>query len=378
MKIALFSDTYEEGYGGVTVYVRELSKFLINQGHDVKVFVWESKNFTEEDRKVCETFPAIKVVKEVRGKAGIAPESITLKVKRFSPDLIHNHSQYLMGLHAIAVSKILKIPLINHYHMYLEKITPYLPYILQKTKKLTSYSIESYTKLFFDSGDLVVTPTQVMKNYLKKIGVNKTIKVVPFGIDFNKFGALEIKKDETFTFLYVGRLNKEKNVNLLVESFNKFAKDKNVKLKIIGDGPEKKNIKEFIKEKKLENKVKILGWKKREVLPLEYSSAHCFITLSDSETFGIVILEAMACGLPIIGANEAAIPELVENGTNGFLVDIKNKDSILDKMNQLYKNPNLQIEFSKKSKIIAKKFDEYSVFKSLEDIYLNLVNEKNN
>ena len=376
MKIALFSDTYEEGYGGVTVYVRELSKFLIKQGHEVKVFVWESKNLTEEDRKICETFPAIQVVKEVRGKAGIAPASITLKVKRFSPDLIHNHSQYLMGLHAIAISKILKIPLINHYHMYLEKITPYLPSLLQKTKTLTSYSIESYTKLFFNSGDLVITPTQVMKNYLKKIGVNKTIKVVPFGIDFNKFRALEIKKDETFTFLYVGRLNKEKNIDLLIERFYEFAKGKNVKLKIIGDGPEKKNIKEFIKEKKLENKVEISGWKKREDLPLEYSSAHCFITLSDSETFGIVILEAMACGLPIIGANEAAIPELVRDGINGFLVDIKNKDSILDKMNQLYENQNLQIEFSKKSKIIAKKFDEYSVFKSLEHIYLDFIGEK--
>lgn len=376
MKIALFSDTYEEGYGGVTVYVRELSKFLIKQGHEVKVFVWESKNLTEEDRKICETFPAIQVVKEVRGKAGVAPASITLKVKRFSPDLIHNHSQYLMGLHAIAISKILKIPLINHYHMYLEKITPYLPSLLQKTKTLTSYSIESYTKLFFNSGDLVITPTQVMKNYLKKIGVNKTIKVVPFGIDFNKFRALETKKDETFTFLYVGRLNKEKNIDLLIERFYEFAKDKNVKLKIIGDGPEKKNIKEFIKEKKLENKVEISGWKKREELPLEYSSAHCFITLSDSETFGIVILEAMACGLPIIGANEAAIPELVRDEINGFLVDIKNKDSILDKMNQLYENQNLQIEFSKKSKIIAKKFDEYSVFKSLEHIYLDFIREK--
>ena len=376
MKIALFSDTYEEGYGGVTVYVRELSKFLINQGHEVKVFVWNSKNLTEEDRKVCETFPAIQVVKEVRGKAGIAPASITLKVKKFSPDLIHNHSQYMMGIHAIAISKILRIPLINHYHMYLEKITPYLPALLQKTKKVTLYSIESFTKLFFNSGDMVITPTQVMKKYLKEKGVNKPIKVVPFGIALDKFKALEVKKDETFTFLHVGRLNKEKNINLLIERFYEFAKNKNVKLKIIGDGPEKKNIKQFIKEKKLENKVELSGWKKREELPLEYSSAHCFITLSDSETFGIVILEAMACGLPIIGANEAAIPELVEDGINGFLVDIQNRDSVLNKMNQLYENLNLQIEFSKNSKIIAKKFGEYSVFKSLDDIYLDFIKEK--
>jgi len=376
LKIALFSDTYEEGYGGVTVYVRELSKFLINQGHEVKVFVWDSKNLTKEDREICETFPAIEVVKEVRGKAGIAPASITLKVKKFSPDLIHNHSQYTMGMHAIAISKILRIPLINHYHMYLEKIILYLPFLLQKTKKVTLYSIETFTKLFFNSGNMVITPTQVMKDYLKKIGVNKPIKVVPFGIDLNKFKALEVKKDETFTFLHVGRLNKEKNINLLIERFYEFAKGKNVKLKIIGDGPEKKNIKEFIKEKKLENKVEILGWKKREELPLEYSSAHCFIMLSDSETFGIVVLEAMACGLPIIGANEAAIPELVEDGINGFLVNIKNKDSILDKMNQLYENPNLQIEFSKNSRIIAKKFEKNLVFKSLEDIYFDLVKDK--
>ena len=373
MRIALFSDTYEEGYGGVTVYVRELSRFLINQGHTVKVFVWESDNLTEEDRKICETFPGMKVVKEVRGKIGIAPVSITSKAKKFAPDLIHNHSQYTMGWHAVAISKILKIPLINHHHTYLEKMTHYLPLILRRPESLASHSMKSYTRLFFNSGDMVITPTQAMKNYLKSVDVRKPIKVVPFGIDLTKFSRQDVERDDTFTFLYVGRFNKEKNIDLLLEYFKDFSNGKDVKLKLIGDGPEEERVKTFIVENDLKDKVEVSGWKKRKELPLHYSSAHCFITLSDSETFGITILEAMACGLPIIGANATSIPELIKDKTNGFLVDIENKSSVLNKMNLLYEDQNLQKIFSENSIKIAQRFDKRLIFKSLENIYFNLI-----
>lgn len=361
MKIALFSDTYEEGYGGVTVYVRELSRFLINQGHTVKVFVWESDKLTDEDRKICETFPGMKVVKEVRGKIGIAPASMLLKAKKFAPGIIHNHSQYTMGWHAVAISKILKIPLIHHHHTYLEKMTHYLPAILKKPESLAHHSMKAYTKLFFNSGNMVITPTQVMKNYLKSVGVRKTIKVVPFGIDLARFNKKSVEKDGDFTFLYVGRFNEEKNIDLLLKYFKDFSYGKDVKLKLIGSGPEEEKIKEFITENNLKNKIEILRWKRREELPFYYSAADCFITLSDSETFGIVILEAMACGLPIIGANATSIPELIQDKINGFLVDIEDESSVLDKMTLLYKDQNLQRTFSENSIKIARTFDKLSL-----------------
>jgi 1,2-diacylglycerol 3-alpha-glucosyltransferase len=372
MKIALFTDTFEEGYGGITVYVRTLTDFLINQGHEVKVFVWESDNLTSEDYAKCYTFRSFDVVNKVRGKAGFAPIKMLFIVKKFNPDIMHNHSQYTMGLHAILISKTLKIPLINHYHMYLEKTIDYFPKIFQKTKNFTSYAISTNTKISFNSADLVITPSQVMKDYLLMIGVLSSIEVIPFGINLSQFN-LKRQNNDIFTFIHVGRLNSEKNIVRLVEIFYEFSIDKNVKLKIIGDGPEKNKITSFIEKNRVHDKIELYNWMKRENLPIEYVNSDCFITLSDSETFGIVILEAMASGLPIIGANEAAIPNLIKNDYNGFLVDIHDKNEIINCMNILYKNEELKKAFSNNSKNMAKKYEERKVFKQLEQLYFKLV-----
>ncbi len=373
MKIALFTDTFEDGYGGVTVYVRNLANYLKQEGHFVKIFVWESQNLTEEDRKICITFPNINVVKSVRGKAGFSTRKILKEISKFSPDLIHNHSQYSMGLQAIIVSKKMKIPIINHYHMYLEGGINHFPYIFQKTPELTNAIIKKESKIFFTQCDLAITPTKVMGEHLKKIGVKNKIINIPFGIDLNKFKKEKRYRPKKFTLLYVGRLNKEKNIEDLIHIFAKFAKDKDVILKIIGDGAEKEKLEILSKTLKIEKKIQFLGWVKREELSKEYNSANMFITLSEMETFGIVILEAMACGLPILGANALAIPELVTNNKNGFLINKKDEIEILNKLQLIYEDKNMQAEFSLNSILIAKEFEEKKVFQKLEKVYSDLI-----
>ncbi len=376
MKIALFTDTFEDGYGGATVYVRNLANYLQNQGHDVKVFVWESQNLTEEDREICVTFPNINVVKSVRGKAGFSTIKILKKTKEFSPDLIHNHSQYSMGLQAIIVSKKMEIPIINHYHMYLEGVINHFPYILQKTPELTDVIIKKESKVFFTKSDLVVTPTKIMKEYLENIGVKSEIVNVPFGIDLNIFKKEKKYRPEKFTLLYVGRLNEEKNVEDLIHIFAEFAKDKDVVLKIIGDGVEKEKLEMLSRKLKVDEKIKFLGWVRREDLSKEYNSANMFVTLSEMETFGIVILEAMACGLPILGANALAIPELVKDAENGFLVDRMDKEYILDRLEQIYGNKDIEMKFSMNSVLLAEQFEEKRIFRKLEELYSDLICQK--
>lgn len=376
MRIALFTDTFEDGYGGATVYVRNLANYLQNQGHHVKIFVWESQNLTEEDRKICATFPNINVVKSVRGKAGFSTLKILKEVKEFSPDLIHNHSQYSMGLQAIIVSKKMDIPIINHYHMYLEGVINHFPYIFQKTPDLTNTIIKKESKAFFTQSDLVITPTKIMREHLKKIGVRSEIVNVPFGIDLNKFKEEKKHRPEKFTLLYVGRLNKEKNIEDLIHIFAKFAKDKDVVLKIIGDGVEKEKLEMLSKTLEVEEKIQFLGWVRREDLSEEYNSANMFVTLSEMETFGIVILEAMACGLPILGANALAIPELVRDAENGFLVDRMDKEYILDRLEQIYGNKDIEMKFSLNSVLFAEEFEEKKVFRKLEELYSDLILQK--
>ena len=374
MRIALFSDTFEKGYGGVTVYVRDLAKYLRKQKYDVKVFVWESENLTSKERETCVTFPAIDMIKTIKGKAGLCPLRLIKEIRKFNPDVIHNHSMFTMGLHAVLAAKKLKIPLINHYHTYLEQYLNHLPSVLKASEKIATYAIRKNTKFFFGSSNLIITPSQVMKKYLEKIGVKKKIKVVPFGIDLKKFSAA--KEHQKFTVLHVGRLSKEKNICDIFPLFAEFAKRKNVVLKIVGEGCEQENLKKVVKQLRLTRKVKFLNWVSRNKLPRIYNSADVFITLSESETFGIVILEAMACGLPIIGIRATAVPELVTDKKNGFLINKNNKKHIVKKLNELFYDKNLRKKMAVNSLLFAQKYEENKVFRELERIYQEICAKK--
>ncbi|OQY10624.1 MAG: hypothetical protein B6I28_00685 [Fusobacteriia bacterium 4572_132] len=372
MKIALFSDTITEGYGGVTVYVRNLALFLHEQGNDVKIFVWNSKEIKEEEKKFCARFPSFNIIKKVNGKAGFSPIKMINRIRKFNPDIIHNHSQFTMGVHAIFISKLLNVPLLNHYHTYLEQQLNYFPKALRKTKKITIPMIRGWTTKFFDSSDIVIVPTEIIKKYLLEIGVRKRIEVLPFGINLDKFKFAKTENSK-FTLLHVGRLTKEKKVEELLYSFEKFSKDKKVTLLIIGDGPEKERLIDLVNELKIDDKVLFKGWISGEKLPQLYNSADVFITLSEMETFGIVVLEAMACGLPVIGANALAIPELVKQGKNGFLVDSKNRIDVANKINILYEDKELRKKMAEESLKYSKEYSKKKVFNKLEKIYASLI-----
>jgi len=139
---------------------------------------------------------------------------------------------------------------------------------------------------------------------------------------------------------------------------------------------EKEKLEMLSRKLKVDEKIKFLGWVRREDLSKEYNSANMFVTLSEMETFGIVILEAMACGLPILGANALAIPELVKDAENGFLVDRMDKEYILDRLEQIYGNKDIEMKFSLNSVLFAEQFEEKRVFRKLEELYSDLICQK--
>ncbi len=371
MKIAIFSDTFEKGYGGVTVYARENAFFMLKNHHDVKVFTWNTKNLTNEEKKICRLFPCINIVKSARGKAGFAPIKILEEVKRFRPNVIHNHSLFTMGIHAIFCAKMLNIPLIHHFHTYLEEHYHYIP-LLKNFPQFTKYLIRKETTHFFNTANLVIAPTKIIKNYLVSIGIKKHIEILPFGIDTSLFVPSD-KKEKKFTLLYVGRLLKEKKVDLIIKSFALFSKHKNdVQLKIVGRGTEEKNLKILAKKMNVLEKITFIPWLEREKLPHIYNSSHVFIILSNIETFGIVVLEAMASGLPVIAADNLALSEHVKNGYNGYLTDVDDISKIADKMEVIYKNARLREFLSLNSRKYALNFDIKKIFKKLEYIYKSI------
>lgn len=172
-------------------------------------------------------------------------------------------------------------------------------------------------------------------------------------------------------FLYAGRLAREKGVNYLLHTMSRLPE---VKLHIVGTGPEENELKELANKLSLKN-VEFLGFKSGEELELEYRNCIASILPSNYfETFGLSIVESFAYGKPVIGSNIGGIPEVIDNGVNGIIFEPANVDELTDAIRKLYKNQELAQEMGKKGKIKAKtQYNSDVYYSKLIDVYESVI-----
>jgi glycosyltransferase involved in cell wall biosynthesis len=168
---------------------------------------------------------------------------------------------------------------------------------------------------------------------------------------------------------FVGRLNVQKGVKYMLEGFKSVAeKFKNVHLVIAGTGELENMLKEFTTEYKLEKRIHLLGFRKD--IPDLMRTFDIFLLPSLWEGFGIVLIEALAAGKPIVATNTSSIPEIVEDGRNGILVPPENSEAISDALTRLISEPELKTKFGKEGqKIVQEKFTTERMINNYEKIF---------
>ncbi|MBT2701533.1 N-acetyl-alpha-D-glucosaminyl L-malate synthase BshA [Bacillus sp. ISL-40] len=182
----------------------------------------------------------------------------------------------------------------------------------------------------------------------------------------------EIKEDEK-VIIHVSNFRPVKRVQDVVKSFAKIASVMPAKLLLVGDGPEMTIICKLVREFGLEDQVIFLG--KQESLEELYSISDLMLLLSEKESFGLVALEAMACGVPCVGTNVGGVPEVINHGMNGFICEVGDIDDISNKSLAILVDQDLYQQFSKQSVETAKtKFKADQIVEQYEQIYFNLLN----
>jgi L-malate glycosyltransferase len=182
----------------------------------------------------------------------------------------------------------------------------------------------------------------------------------------------EIKEDEK-VIIHVSNFRPVKRVQDVVKSFAKIASVMPAKLLLVGDGPEMTIICKLVREFGLEDQVIFLG--KQESLEELYSISDLMLLLSEKESFGLVALEAMACGVPCVGTNVGGVPEVINHGMNGFICEVGDIDDISNKSIAILVDQDLHQQFSKQSVETAKtKFKADQIVEQYEQIYFNLLN----
>jgi glycosyltransferase involved in cell wall biosynthesis len=379
MKIQLQNVLYYPSTGGIESYIQYISKKLIKLNHQPMILSsMHKKELTKYD-----SYDNINIIRHPYYKINIFPVNILspiyfvkrleyfLRKNKFDIDLIWSN----FFLNAFSSCKAFrgKLPIIFINHAISSNLIKlYVEYA--NTSVFVRFYVRSLQPQYFliekqavEECSKVVTLSKMRKrevHYLYGIDKNK-INVVPPGVDIHRFspGNKELSLLDEFgipldskIILTVGRLSHEKNFEMLINAFNKI-KDENIFLIIVGDGTERRYLKEYVKKLNLTKKVIFTGV--RTDIERFYRIADLFVLPSKYEGFGLVYLEAMSSGVPCIGLKSdfpnviVASEEIIDDGNTGFLADPYSIEDLAEKISKIIYDKKLRSKFGEKSRKVC-------------------------
>ena len=326
MKIAMMTNNYKPFVAGVPISVERLSVGLRALGHQVTVFAPSyDEQDTEED--------VIRYGALLKGVAGgfSVPNSLDPKIERAfwegHFDVIHVHHPMMIGATARYLSWKYHVPLVSTYHTRYEQ---YLHYVgLTGLERFWPI----YLRRTLGACNMVFAPTPHIRDYLRETGINPPIEVLPTGLSKTAFYPDQQKakrlreqfcEGRPFLFCTVARLAKEKNLEFLLESLALYKQKAGpcFKLLLIGKGPYREKLCRRIGELALTEEIILTGEVRNEDMKEYCAASDLFLFSSRSETQGIVLLEAMAVGTPVLALRATGTDDIVINGVNGYMTQV--------------------------------------------------------
>lgn len=335
MRIGIFTETYTPYISGLVTSEVMLKKALEKKGHEVYVVTANLENFHyeyDEEERVLK-IPGIPTGIYDSRLTSIYPIKAINKIKSWNLDVIHSQTEFAIGSFARLFAKQYNIPIVHTYHTMYEDYVHYITkgHFNKSSKKIVEY----LTKFYCDKTitELIVPTKKAYDLFKEKYNVERNIHVIPTGIEIERFYRKNINtrklallkkkyglKKSDFVLIFVGRIAEEKNIPFLIEAMSDLIKtNKNLKLLIIGDGPDKDKYENYSREMKADSNVIFTGKVPWEDVPIYYSLGDVFISASTTETQGLTIIEAMAASLPALCIDDESFSGTVINDLNGYL-----------------------------------------------------------
>lgn len=374
-KILFYTDTPYVGGAENQMYL--LAKFLNKEKYEIILVCSEYKKL--DDWAARFEREGVRIVKLTVAHKHDPRHYFQLKeiLKNEIPDIVHLHVWNPASCrYAFMAANKYNFPIV---------VTEHDPFELSKLKKYIKNKLMKRVQKIITVSD---SNHELMQNLFSELK-NRTT-TVHNGIDttwfesqllnFSKNKRMEFRgkefeaDNETKVILSVAELHERKGLKHLIKALPKvLAKNANVRLVIAGDGPHKKDLIKLINDEKLSGYVRLLGHRKD--IPQIMAASDVFVLPSEKEAFGLVLLEAMTAKLPIVASNVGGIPEIIQDGINGDLVDPSDHDLMAEKILEFF-NDNFKVrEYTEAGYDLLKfKFDAKSMAKNYEEVYDQIIN----
>jgi glycosyltransferase involved in cell wall biosynthesis len=371
MRIALFTETFLPKIDGIVTRLRHTVECLQKQGDRVLIFCPDGGLKEYQGAKIhgvsAMPFPLYPEL-----KLAIPRPTIGKALARFQPDLIHAVNPAVLGIGGIYYAKTTNTPLIASYHTHLPQ------YLQHYGFGALEPLLWELLKLAHNQAQLNLCTSTAMVRELASHGIERldfwqrgvdTEMYQPYLASAKMRSRLTQGNPDAPLLIYVGRLSAEKEIDRIKTVLEAIP---NARLALVGNGPHKEALEAYFAG----TNTYFVGYLQGLELASAYASADAFIFPSRTETLGLVLLEAMAAGCPVVAANSGGIPDIVTDGVNGYLFDPKEPDSAIVATQKLFADSTARQQMRKNARQEAEKWSWMAATSQLRDYYRAILDSR--
>lgn len=391
MRIAYLTQSYPPMVSGAAILVERLAKSMAARGHQVLVIAASDKNYPYTSYQENLTVLRLRSIHNplrVGQRFLFYPRFKILRaLNEFCPNIIHTHEPLLMGQLGIEYAGGRCIPILLTVHQVPWFAASYLPNV-DGIRSFSESILWAYARHVQRRFTEVITPSRTVSDLVARktgmlpVTIGNGISLKTFHPQLSSDDNAVIRKRLDLpahvpVILHVGRLDIDKNVEHVIEAAAQAMQHTEAHLLIVGDGSQKHKLMKMCDRLKITDRAHFPGYMAlQEGLPEVYRLANLFVTASEIEVQSLVLLEAIASGLPIVAVRATFVPEIVHDGVNGFLVESGNVNGLANAMSAILKNPHQGYEMGQFSRRLAEAHDIHISMDLHEQLYAGFVKPK--
>ena len=368
MRIALFTETFLPKIDGIVTRLCHTVEQLQRLGDQVLV-ISPAGGLTDYKGARIYGVEGVPLPLYPELKLGIPHPGIGVELEKFRPDLIHVANPAILGLGGLYYAKKLNIPLVASYHTHLPQ------YLHHYGLGMLEEVLWSMLRAAHNQAQLNLCTSTVMVKELHAHGIER-LDLWQRGVDTEMFqpslasvemrDRLSLGNPDCNLLLYVGRLGAEKEIERIKPVLEKIP---NSRLALVGDGPNRQVLEAHFRG----TPTHFVGYLRGKDLAAAYASADAFIFPSRTETLGLVLLEAMAAGTPVVAARSGGIPDIVTDGVNGYLFDPLQEDGAITATQRLFANPQEREILRQNARLEAERWGWAAATQQLRSYYQGIL-----
>jgi 1,2-diacylglycerol 3-alpha-glucosyltransferase len=382
MRILMLSHGYPPSISGVTVVVQKVAREMVRRGHAVTVVTASDRGvpYRGEDEGV-ELMRVRSAPNPFWSEARLPMlgyEELKQIVAEVQPDVINTHDSGLLSMQLYRLEhEKSHVPELLTCH-YLPRYVTYYVHMGDVVDKVLEDIAWEYTLRMINSFDHVIFPSRTQQQAFVEQGLEKPSSVISNGLNICRYSPNGHGDDDVAVryalpprprILFVGRVAKDKKIDVLIRAMQKLRPAHRAHLLIVGRGDDRQRLQDLVESLDLSDSVRFLGFVPEEDLPALYRQCDLFAIASDVEVQSIPTLQAAATGLPIVAAQAGALPELVDNGTNGYLAPSDEPAAFASAIQRILDDSDRAAAFGQASLEVGRRHAEQETFHAYEKLY---------